>query len=50
MKAISVTESILIGRPADEVFAYVANYENNPKRRAGVWKCDMVRRGSFRWE
>ena len=35
---VSVTENILIDRPADEVFAFIGNYENDSKWRAGVFE------------
>ena len=35
---VSVTEHILIDNPADEVFAFIGNYENDPKWRAGVFE------------
>ena len=35
---VSVTENILIDRPTEEVFAFIGNYENDPKWRAGVFE------------
>ncbi len=35
---ISVTESIVIDCPTDEVFAFIGNYENDPTWRAGVFE------------
>jgi hypothetical protein len=35
---VSVTESILMDCPADEVFAFIGNYEHDPQWRAGVFE------------
>jgi hypothetical protein len=35
---VSVTENIFIDRPADEVIAFIGNYENDPRWRAGVFE------------
>jgi uncharacterized membrane protein len=33
---ITVETSIIINRPSDEVFAYISNFENNPKWQSGM--------------
>ena len=39
---INVQESIVINRPIDEVFAFVANFENNPKWESNFQKVKLL--------
>lgn len=40
--SIDFTHSIEIERPADEVFAYVADFENNPRWQGGMVACQWT--------
>jgi uncharacterized membrane protein len=37
-----VEVSVLVERPADEVFAYITNFENNPKWQSGMQECTFT--------
>ena len=39
---INVQESIVINRPVDEVFAFVANFENHPKWESNFQKVKLL--------
>lgn len=39
---IRVTSSIEVARPADEVFAFIADAENNPRWQGGMRSCRWV--------
>jgi uncharacterized membrane protein len=39
---INVQESIIINRPIDEVFAFVANFENHPKWESNFQKVKLL--------
>ena len=38
---------IEIDRPADEVFAYISNFENNPQWQSGMVDCQFTSAGEF---
>lgn len=49
---IEVTSEVTIDRPADEVFAFLADAENNPKWQQGMERCQWtstppIREGSI---
>ncbi len=39
---------MLINRPPDEVFAYISNFENNPKWQSGMQEARFTSEGSLR--
>ncbi|MBZ0281542.1 MAG: SRPBCC family protein [Anaerolineae bacterium] len=43
---VVVQGSIMIGLPAEAVFAYISNYENDPQWRAGVTRMDQSPKGA----
>jgi uncharacterized membrane protein len=40
--SLDFTHSIEIARPSDEVFAFVAEFENNPRWQAGMRTCEWT--------
>ena len=42
---MDIAVSTLIARPRDEVFAYVSDYENDPRWRAGIQEMTLNPRG-----
>lgn len=42
---IKVTTSILINRPYQDIFAYITNFENNPKWQGGMIEANFTTEG-----
>jgi uncharacterized membrane protein len=42
---VNVDVHITIDRPPDEVFAYIANFENNPRWQKGMQSCNFTSDG-----
>jgi hypothetical protein len=45
---IQVEASVIIQRPSEEVFAYLANFENNPKWQSGMQEATFTSEGPLR--